>query len=161
LNTISSSYFSKKGKHIRPLVVLLMSLATNKTSNSLLQESLINTGFSTNAIQFQPNDASYFKENGILPQQRRLAEITEMIHTASLLHDDVIDMSLTRRSEPTINAEYGNKMAILAGDFLLARASVALARLRNVEVVELMSTVISNLVEGEMMQRKPCAFLIK
>lgn len=75
-----------------------------------------------------------------------------MIHTASLLHDDVIDVSMTRRSQASANAEFGNKMAILAGDFLLARASVALARLRNVEVVELLATVISNLVEGEFMQ---------
>ena len=75
-----------------------------------------------------------------------------MIHTASLLHDDVIDLSLTRRSQPSANAEYGNKMAILAGDFLLARASLALARLQNVQVVELLATVISNLVEGEFMQ---------
>jgi hexaprenyl-diphosphate synthase len=75
-----------------------------------------------------------------------------MIHTASLLHDDVIDTSLTRRNASTANAEFGNKMAILAGDFLLARASVALARLRNLQVVELLATVISNLVEGEFMQ---------
>ncbi|KAJ1339382.1 hypothetical protein BSLG_005993 [Batrachochytrium salamandrivorans] len=93
----------------------------------------------------------YFNELGshdpseavILPTQRRLAEITEMIHTASLLHDDVIDISMTRRNTPSVNAEFGNKMAILAGDFLLARASVALARLRDPRVVELLSTVIS------------------
>lgn len=77
-----------------------------------------------------------------------------MIHTASLLHDDVIDVSLTRRSKPSANAEFGNKMAILAGDFLLARASLALARLRSVQVVELLATVIANLVEGEFMQLK-------
>ena len=90
----------------------------------------------------------------IFPTQRRLAEIVEMIHTASLLHDDVIDRSETRRNMPSANMNFGNKMAILAGDFLLARASIALARLRNYEVVELMSTVISNLVEGEFMQLK-------
>jgi len=88
----------------------------------------------------------------ILNTQKRLAEITEMIHTASLLHDDVIDESMVRRSQPSANAAFGNKMAILAGDFLLARASIALARLRNVQVVELLATVISNLVEGEFMQ---------
>ena len=93
----------------------------------------------------------------ILPTQKRLAEITEMIHTASLLHDDVIDVSDVRRAQPSANAEFGNKMAILAGDFLLARASIALARLRNVEVVELLATVISNLVEGEFMQLRNSA----
>ncbi|EFX05439.1 hexaprenyl pyrophosphate synthetase [Grosmannia clavigera kw1407] len=93
----------------------------------------------------------------ILPSQRRLAEITELIHTASLLHDDVIDHSESRRGAPSANLEFGNKMAVLAGDFLLGRASVALARLRNAEVVELLSTVIANLVEGEFMQLKNTA----
>ena len=81
--------------------------------------------------------------------QRRLAEITEMIHTASLFHDDVIDKADTRRGVPSANRAFGNKLAILAGDFLLARASVSLARLRSVETVELLSTVIEHLVKGE------------
>ena len=54
-----------------------------------------------------------------------------MIHTASLFHDDVIDKADSRRGVESVNRAYGNKLAILAGDFLLARASVALARLRN------------------------------
>lgn len=94
------------------------------------------------------------KKNGILPKQRRLAEITEMIHTASLLHDDVIDFADSRRGRDSGNIAFSNKMAILAGDFLLGRASVSLGRLRNSEVVELMSTAIANLVEGEFMQLK-------
>lgn len=91
---------------------------------------------------------------GILPKQRRLAEIVEMIHTASLLHDDVIDLSDARRGRPSGNIAFTNKMAVLAGDFLLGRASVAIARLRNPEVIELLSTTIANLVEGEFMQLK-------
>eukprot|EP00968_Pinguiococcus_pyrenoidosus_P024419 scaffold4645_cov95-Pinguiococcus_pyrenoidosus.AAC.1 len=63
-----------------------------------------------------------------------------MIHTASLFHDDVIDKADTRRGAPSVNRVFGNKMAILAGDFLLARASISLARLRNLEAVELVST---------------------
>ncbi|CAX39602.1 hexaprenyl pyrophosphate synthetase, putative [Candida dubliniensis CD36] len=90
----------------------------------------------------------------ILPKQRRLAEIVEMIHTASLLHDDVIDLSDSRRGRPSGNIAFTNKMAVLAGDFLLGRASVAIARLRNPEVIELLSTTIANLVEGEFMQLK-------
>ena len=87
---------------------------------------------------------------GILPKQRRLAEIVEMIHTASLLHDDVIDLSDSRRGRPSGNIAFTNKMAVLAGDFLLGRASVAIARLRNPEVIELLSTTIANLVEGNL-----------
>lgn len=56
------------------------------------------------------------------------------------------------RGVASINKLYGNKMAVLAGDFLLARASVSLARLRDVEVVELLSTVIEHLVKGEVSQ---------
>lgn len=92
--------------------------------------------------------------NGILPKQRRLAEIVEMIHTASLLHDDVIDFSDTRRGRPSGNIQFSNKMAVLAGDFLLGRSVVAISRLRNPEVIELVSNCIANLVEGEFMQLK-------
>ena len=58
---------------------------------------------------------------------------------------------------PSANVSFGNKMAVLAGDFLLGRASVALARLRDAEVIELLATVIANLVEGEFMQLKNTA----
>ncbi|KAG9120737.1 coq1 putative hexaprenyl diphosphate synthase [Ceratobasidium sp. 392] len=88
----------------------------------------------------------------ILPTQRRLAQITEMIHVASLLHDDVIDKADSRRSRPSAPAKFGNKLSILGGDFLLARASAALARLGDLEVVELVSSMINNLVEGEVAQ---------
>lgn len=81
-----------------------------------------------------------------------------MIHVASLLHDDVIDESPLRRNLPSAPQQFGNKLSILSGDFLLGRASVALARLGNNEVVELLATVIANLVEGEVLQlRSPIA----
>ena len=101
--------------------------------------------------------ATFDHERGILPKQRRLAEIVEMIHTASLLHDDVIDYSDTRRGRPSGNVAFTNKMAVLGGDFLLGRATVSISRLRNPEVVELMSNSIANLVEGEFMQLKNTA----
>ena len=85
-------------------------------------------------------------------QQQRLAEISETIHVASLLHDDVLDDATMRRGVTALNINVGNKTAILAGDYLLARASVSLAALRNCETVELMSQVLENLVAGEIMQ---------
>ncbi len=54
--------------------------------------------------------------------QARLAQITEIIHVASLIHDDVVDDGAMRRGVPTLNAAHGSKTAVLAGDFLLARA---------------------------------------
>ncbi|KIK47417.1 hypothetical protein CY34DRAFT_799367 [Suillus luteus UH-Slu-Lm8-n1] len=90
----------------------------------------------------------------LLPTQLRLAQIVEMIHVASLLHDDVLDKSPLRRGAPSAPAAFGNKLAVLGGDFLLGRASAALSRLGSHEVVELIASVIANLVEGEILQMK-------
>lgn len=177
LDTVAKYYTQSEGKHIRPLLVLLMSRATAiapKTSRhpSIPAASTIDDPLSPPTVLSDVNPSSpsihplsaasiesaYASESSdILPSQRRLAEITELIHTASLLHDDVIDNSIARRSSPSANVSFGNKMAVLAGDFLLGRASVALARLRDEEVIELMATVIANLVEGEFMQLKNTA----
>lgn len=174
LDRAAKYYTQAQGKHVRPLIVLLMSRATHfcpKTPDAHLMEQQtargIDASISPTQILSDVNpssqpltsldDAAAAEPTGspdILPSQRRLAEITELIHTASLLHDDVIDHSVSRRGSPSANLEFGNKMAVLAGDFLLGRASVALARLRNAEVVELLATVIANLVEGEFMQLK-------
>lgn len=107
--------------------------------------------------QLPPFASSSFQphvENVILPTQIRLAQIAEMIHVASLLHDDVIDTSPLRRGVPSGPAAFGNKLTILGGDFLLGRASAALSRLGETEVVELVSSIIANLVEGEVMQAR-------
>ncbi|MEO0532582.1 MAG: solanesyl diphosphate synthase [Cyanobacteria bacterium P01_A01_bin.123] len=91
-------------------------------------------------------------ESGITPQHRRLAEITEMIHTASLVHDDVVDESAVRRGVPTVHSSFGNRIAVLAGDFLFAQSSWYLANLDNLTVVKLLSQVIMDLAEGEIQQ---------
>ncbi len=88
----------------------------------------------------------------ITPHHRRLAEITEMIHTASLVHDDVIDEASVRRNIPTVNSFFGNRIAVLAGDFLFAQSSWYLANLDNLEVVKLLSKVIKDFAEGEIRQ---------
>lgn len=88
----------------------------------------------------------------ITASHRRLAEITEMIHTASLVHDDVVDESELRRGVPTVHASFGNRVAVLAGDFLFAQSSWYLANLDNLEVVKLLSQVIMDLAEGEIQQ---------
>jgi all-trans-nonaprenyl-diphosphate synthase len=85
-------------------------------------------------------------------RHRRLAEITEMIHTASLVHDDVVDESQMRRGVPTVHSLFGNRIAILAGDFLFAQSSWYLANLDSLEVVKLLSEVIMDLAAGEIQQ---------
>ncbi|KAI0148648.1 hexaprenyl pyrophosphate synthetase-like protein [Xylariaceae sp. FL1272] len=170
LDRVAKYYTQAEGKHVRPLIVLLMSRATalcpkNEFAPASAHDT-VNTAISPLDILTDNNPSSplsgYSSEpestnSDILPSQRRLAEITELIHTASLLHDDVVDHSVSRRGSPSANYEFGNKMAVLAGDFLLGRASVSLARLRNAEVIELLATVIANLVEGEFMQLKNTA----
>lgn len=91
-------------------------------------------------------------DQGITPKHRRLAEITEMIHTASLVHDDVIDESELRRGVPTVHSNFGNRIAVLAGDFLFAQSSWYLANLDNLTVVKLLSEVIRDFAEGEIQQ---------
>ncbi len=91
-------------------------------------------------------------DQDITPRHRRLAEITEMIHTASLVHDDVVDESDTRRGIPTVHSKFGNRIAVLAGDFLFAQSSWYLANLDNLEVVKLLSKVIMDLATGEILQ---------
>lgn len=171
LDTVAKYYTQSEGKYVRPMLVLLMSRATALTPRSTRAGSaqgvdasitepsiLADENPDNRPISSLARDAAYSQDDSdILPSQRRLAEITELIHTASLLHDDVIDHSVSRRSAPSANIEFGNKMAVLAGDFLLGRASVALARLRDPEVTELLATVIANLVEGEFMQLKNTA----
>lgn len=82
----------------------------------------------------------------------RLAEITEMIHTASLVHDDVVDESSLRRGVPTVHSSFNNRVAVLAGDFLFAQSSWHLANLDDLTVVKLLSRVIMDLAEGEIQQ---------
>lgn len=168
LAKVAKYYISSEGgKHIRPLIVLLVSKALSHSRSPSRTPETFQTDQDVpisplrvlnddNPDSRPPEQTPEFGE-GITPSQRRLAEITEMIHAASLLHDDVIDASLTRRNNPSCVSMFGNKMSILGGDFLLGRASVALARLRNAEVIELLATVIANLVEGEFMQLKNLA----
>lgn len=91
-------------------------------------------------------------DEDITPRHRRLAEITEMIHTASLVHDDVVDEAQMRRGVPTVHSLFDNRVAILAGDFLFAQASWHLANLDHLEVVKLLSEVIMNFAAGEIQQ---------
>lgn len=91
-------------------------------------------------------------DSDITPRHRRLAEITEMIHTASLVHDDVVDESSVRRNVPTVNNMFNNRVAVLAGDFLFGQSAWYLANLNNLEVVKLLSQVIKDMAEGEIQQ---------
>ncbi|KAJ9468250.1 hypothetical protein DIPPA_70154 [Diplonema papillatum] len=82
----------------------------------------------------------------------RLAELTELVHTASLIHDDILDESDVRRSQPSLHKVVGVKLAVLAGDYLLARVSTGLCTLGDIRIVQAMSQALEDLVHGEVVQ---------
>ncbi len=86
----------------------------------------------------------------------RLAAAIEFLHTATLLHDDVVDASHMRRHQPSANARWDNARSVLSGDFLYARAFELLVRIGNLDLVRLLSATAATLAEGEMEQLR-CA----
>ncbi|XP_073912574.1 all trans-polyprenyl-diphosphate synthase PDSS1 isoform X2 [Castor canadensis] len=152
LKEMSEYYFDGKGKAFRPIIVVLMARACNIHHN--------------NSRDMQAS-------------QRSIALIAEMIHTASLVHDDVIDDASSRRGKHTVNKIWGEKKsstfilvhfpvlevlglqdswdqekkeAVLAGDLILSAASIALARIGNTTVISILTQVIEDLVRGEFLQ---------
>ena len=128
LNACSQYYFDGQGKLFRPMTAILMAKACNvhKSNESFMSDS-----------------------------QKKIAMIAEMIHTASLLHDDVIDDATTRRNKVSVNHMFSDKQAILAGDFILSRATILLAKIGNPKAVEFFARIIDDLVKGELMQLMP------
>lgn len=120
--SLLSQVFKSGGKRIRPGLVLLSSRAT----------------------------APGFGDLG--PRHIILAVLTELIHTASLVHDDVIDRASLRRGQETVNRKWNDKLAVLVGDLLFAQASICLARLMNPVIVGIYGQVLGDLCAGEIKQ---------
>ncbi|XP_064141001.1 all trans-polyprenyl-diphosphate synthase PDSS1 isoform X1 [Loxodonta africana] len=125
LKEMTEYYFDGKGKAFRPVIVVLMARACNIHHNN---------------------------SRDVRASQRSVALIAEMIHTASLVHDDVIDDASSRRGKHTVNKIWGEKKAVLAGDLILSAASIALARIGNTTVISILTQVIEDLVRGEFLQ---------
>lgn len=124
LMSAAEQIFGAGGKRMRPALVFLVSRAT----------------------------AGLVGLKELTKEHRRLAEIIEMIHTASLIHDDVLDDSDMRRGKDTVHQLYGTRVAVLAGDFMFAQSSWYLANLENLEVIKLISQVIKDFASGEIKQ---------
>lgn len=138
----AAGYFLKsgvQGKRLRPALVLMLATALDDAAPALDRAEK-----DARAPSVNPGSKRRC--------QQRIAEISEIVHVASLLHDDVIDEASTRRGVKALNFVVGNKLAILAGDFLLARVSVTLASLDNNEVTKVVSRILEDLVSGEIMQ---------
>lgn len=82
----------------------------------------------------------------------RLGAVVEMIHTATLIHDDVIDGADTRRGRPSANARWGNHLSVLAGDWLYMQSFQLALRERNFRILDILIELTQNMVEGELIQ---------
>jgi len=85
-------------------------------------------------------------------RHHELATVIEFLHTATLLHDDVVDVSDMRRGKPTANANWGNAPSVLVGDFLYARSFELLVKLANLEVMNRLANSTRVIAEGEVLQ---------
>lgn len=90
--------------------------------------------------------------NGVCAEHHHLAAIVEFIHTATLLHDDVVDESDLRRGKSTANHVFGNAASVLVGDFLYSRAFQMMVKLQNMRVMEILAEATNTISEGEVLQ---------
>ncbi len=85
-----------------------------------------------------------------------LAAVIEFIHTATLLHDDVVDASELRRGQQTANSVWGNEASVLVGDFLYSRSFQMMVEVQNMQVMEILSNATNVIAEGEVLQLLNC-----
>jgi heptaprenyl diphosphate synthase len=121
LAEVASHLIGAGGKRIRPTLTLCAAYAATDSAGSVADDAI------TGAVAI------------------------ELVHQGSLYHDDVIDEAETRRGVPSVNARWSNIVAILAGDFLLARASALAARLGG-EVAEVLASTIAELCRGQVLE---------
>ncbi|KAL5972262.1 Decaprenyl-diphosphate synthase subunit 1, partial [Taenia solium] len=143
ITAITDYAFSGKGKMLRPLLVFLMAACANGHNDY----SVINSGNSIPALKFFGRNL----RNIVTDAQHAIAVIAEMIHTASLIHDDLIDKAEMRRKKLATYRKFGNKGAVLVGNITLLKASELLAKVGNAEVVSVLSIVLDDLIR-EFMQ---------
>lgn len=124
VSDLLSQVFKAGGKRLRPALTMLSSKASLKDGDEISRLHII------------------------------LAVLTELIHTASLVHDDVIDQASLRRGESTVNKKWNDKLAVLIGDLLFAQASICLARLMNPQIVGIYGQVLGDLCAGEIRQMR-------
>lgn len=86
----------------------------------------------------------------------KVAAIVEFIHTATLLHDDVVDASEMRRGQSTANAVWGNEASVLVGDFLYSRAFEMMVEVGNLRIMEILAKTTNTIAQGEVMQLMNC-----
>lgn len=131
LAEMSKYYFDGQGKAIRPVIAMTMGHAYN-----------IHCGLQDDSAE----------ANKVLAKQKMVSIVSEMIHTASLVHDDILDKAETRRGKVSVNRHWNAANSTMTGDYILAVGSKLLAEIRNEEVLIVLSQVLSDLVLGEFQQ---------
>jgi len=156
LSMAAKHFFEKRhGKRFRPTIVQLLGKACAEgTPEEAIGSSWAWSGASDVEVPGGAVTPSNHFGSDPWRRQAQLGQIVEMIHVASLIHDDVLDEADTRRGGEAVHKLYSNKVAVLAGDYLLARSALLLARLENTAVVQIMATALESLVAGEIMQLK-------
>src|SRR5918998_6323997 len=86
------------------------------------------------------------------PNVVRMATVMEFLHTATLVHDDIIDNAETRRNRPSINSRFGNQTAVLMGDWLYMSAFETSLQERSLPILDILTTVTRKMTEGELLQ---------
>ena len=129
INQLGAYIVQAGGKRLRPVALLLSAKACNPGTD--LEESL--------------------DSNQVL-----LAAIVEFIHTATLLHDDVVDESDMRRGRETANEVFGNAASVLVGDYLYSRSFQMMVEVGSMRVMEILSRTTNQIAEGEVMQLINC-----
>merc|ERR1719187_522030 len=126
LGELSRYYFDGGGKLLRPCIAM--------------------------CVGHMANTHHQGRDRDTITKQRDVAMVAEMIHTASLVHDDILDHAETRRGKKSINTEWDTRRSTMAGDFILGVGSRILAQTGEPEVVVILSQVLADLVQGEFMQ---------
>ena len=124
-----------------------------RSDNKLQQEVLSYVG-SSRGKQLRPLIVLLSAQmcNPVTDKTLRTAAALELLHNASLVHDDVVDSSDTRHGIAAVHAKWTNKVAVLAGDYMLAKVIGLVAEVRNIRILEIVSQLGRNLSSGEMLQ---------
>lgn len=130
--------------------VIRQSLHSEVTLVNQVAEYIINSGGKRLRPMLVLLSAGMF--GSIQSQHHQLAAVVEFIHTATLLHDDVVDESSKRRGQSTANALFGNAASVLVGDFVYSRAFQMMVSVQNMRVMEVLSSATNIIAEGEVLQ---------
>ena len=152
---INNSYFDLKKSVDEKLVLVEEKIKTKLNSDVGLVQKMTNYHIQTEGKRLRAlltlgsaKLCNYLKGG----RDINLAACVELIHTATLMHDDVIDVSSVRRGKKTINSIWGNQSSILVGDYLLSRCFEMMVEDGNLEVLKLLSSTSSKIAQGEILQ---------